>query len=49
MRVAVFYTQERVIVRGKTVKAGEAKKADYLLDDKQSLPLVDALATPPAA
>ena len=29
----------RVIVRGKTVKRGEAKKADYLLFYKPNLPL----------
>lgn len=34
-----YFTKGRVIVRGKTVKRGEAKKADYLLFYKSSLPL----------
>ena len=33
------FTKGRVIVRGKTVKRGEAKKADYLLLYKPNLPL----------
>jgi len=32
VREEVFFTKGRVIVRGKTVRRGEAKKADYLLD-----------------
>jgi type I restriction enzyme R subunit len=39
VREEVFFTKGRVIVRGKTVKRGEAKKADYLLDYKPNLPL----------
>jgi type I restriction enzyme R subunit len=31
LREEVYFTKGRVIVRGKTVKRGEAKKADYLL------------------
>jgi len=39
VREEVYFTKGRVIVRGKTVKRGEAKKADYLLDYKPNLPL----------
>jgi type I restriction enzyme R subunit len=39
VREEVYFTKGRVIVRGKTVKRGEAKKADYLLDYKPKLPL----------
>jgi type I restriction enzyme R subunit len=35
----VYFTKGRVIVRGKTVKRGEAKKADYILYYKPNLPL----------
>ncbi len=35
----VYFTKGRVIVRGKTVKRGEAKKADYILYYKTNLPL----------
>lgn len=31
IREEAYFTKGRVIVRGKTVKRGEAKKADYLL------------------
>jgi type I restriction enzyme, R subunit len=31
LREEVYFTKGRVIVRGKMVKRGEAKKADYLL------------------
>jgi hypothetical protein len=31
LREEVFFTKGRVIVRGKTVHRGEAKKADYIL------------------
>ena len=31
LREEIYFTKGRVIVRGKTVKRGEAKKADYLL------------------
>src|SRR5471030_3278970 len=34
-----YFTKGRVIVRGKTVHRGEAKKADYLLYYKPNLPL----------
>ncbi len=34
-----YFTKGRVIVRGKTVKRGEAMKADYLLSYKPNLPL----------
>ncbi len=39
VREEVFFTKGRVIVRGKTVKRGEAKRADYLLYYKPTLPL----------
>ncbi len=39
IREEVFFTKGRVIVRGKTVKRGEAKKADYILFYKPNLPL----------
>jgi type I restriction enzyme R subunit len=39
IREEVYFTKGRVIVRGKTVKRGEAKKADYLLSFKPNLPL----------
>jgi type I restriction enzyme R subunit len=39
IREEVYFTKGRVIVRGKTVKRGAAKKADYLLDYKPNLPL----------
>ena len=34
-----YFTKGRVIVRGKTVKRGEAKKADYILFYKPNIPL----------
>lgn len=34
-----YFTKGRVIVRGKTVKRGEAKKADYILYYEPNLPL----------
>ena len=37
IREEAFFTNGRVIVRGKTVKRGEAKKADYLLFYKPNL------------
>lgn len=37
VREEVFFTKGRVIVRGRTVRRGEAKKADYLLDYKPNL------------
>ena len=39
IREEVYFTKGRVIVRGKTVKRGEAKKADYLLYFKPNLPI----------
>ncbi len=39
VREEVFFTKGRVIVRGKTVKRGEAKFADYLLYFKPNIPL----------
>src|SRR4051812_38932687 len=39
IREESYFTKGRVIVRGKTVKRGEAKKADYLLSYKPNLPL----------
>jgi len=39
VREEVYFTRGRVIVHGKTVKRGEAKKADYLLSYKPNLPL----------
>ena len=39
LREEVYFTKGRVIVRGKTVRRGEAKKADYLLYYKPNLPL----------
>jgi type I restriction enzyme R subunit len=39
IREEVYFTKGRVIVRGKTVKRGEAKKADYILSYKLNLPL----------
>jgi type I restriction enzyme R subunit len=31
LREEIYFTKGRVIVRGKTIKRGEAKKADYIL------------------
>jgi type I restriction enzyme R subunit len=39
IREEVYFTKGRVIVRGKTVKRGQAKKADYILSYKLNLPL----------
>jgi len=39
LREEIYFTKGRVIVRGKTVKRGEAKKADYLLYYKPGLPI----------
>jgi type I restriction enzyme R subunit len=39
IREEVFFTKGRVVVRGKTVRRGEAKKADYILYFKPNLPL----------
>ena len=39
VREEAYFTKGRVIVRGKTVKRGDAKKADYILSYKPNLPL----------
>src|SRR5579859_2834498 len=39
IREEAYFTNGRVIVHGKTVKRGEAKKADYILSYKPNLPL----------
>ena len=39
LREEVYFTKGRVIVRGKTVKRGEAKKVDYLLFYKPGIPI----------
>ena len=39
LREEVYFTKGRVIVRGKTVKRGDALKADYILSYKPNLPL----------
>ncbi len=39
IREESYFTKGRVIVRGKTVLRGEAKKADYILSYKPNLPL----------
>ena len=39
IREEVYFTKGRVIVRGKTVRRGDAKKADYILSYKPNLPL----------
>ncbi len=39
VREEIYFTRGRVIVRGKTVKRGEAKKADYLLYYKPGIPI----------
>ncbi len=39
IREEVYFTKGRVIVRGKTVRRGEARKADYLLFYRRHLPL----------
>jgi len=39
IREEIYFTKGRVIVRGKTVRRGEAKKADYILYYKQNLPI----------
>lgn len=39
IREEAYFTKGRVIVRGKTVTRGEAKKADYILSYKRNLPL----------
>ncbi|ODA34951.1 EcoAI/FtnUII family type I restriction enzme subunit R [Planctopirus hydrillae] len=39
IREEAYFTKGRVIVRGKTVRRGVAKKADYILSYKPNLPL----------
>ena len=39
VREEAYFTKGRVIVRGKTVRRGEAKKADYLLSYRPHLPI----------
>ncbi|TLD72475.1 DEAD/DEAH box helicase [Phragmitibacter flavus] len=39
IREEAYFTKGRVIVRGKTVNRGKAKKADYILSYKPNLPL----------
>jgi type I restriction enzyme R subunit len=39
LREEVYFTKGRVIVRGKTVKRGDVKKADYLLYYKPGIPI----------
>jgi type I restriction enzyme R subunit len=39
LREEIYFTKGRVIVRGKTVQRGEAKKADYLLYYKPGIPI----------
>ena len=39
LREEIYFTKGRVIVRGTTVKRGEAKKADYILFYKPNIPI----------
>ncbi|MBK6743980.1 MAG: DEAD/DEAH box helicase family protein [Hydrogenophilales bacterium] len=39
LREEIYFTKGRVIVRGKAVRRGEAKKADYLLYYKPNMPI----------
>jgi len=39
VREEAYFTKGRVIVRGKTVQRGEARKADYILSYKPNLPI----------
>src|SRR5258706_684879 len=39
LREEIYFTKGRVIVRGKTVRRGDAKKADYILYIKPGLPI----------
>jgi type I site-specific restriction endonuclease len=39
IREDAYFTKGRLIVRGKTVQRGEAKKADYILYYKPNVPL----------
>jgi type I restriction enzyme R subunit len=39
IREEVYLTRGRVMVRGRTVRRGEAKKADYILSYRPNLPI----------
>ena len=39
LREEFFFTKGRIVVRGKTVKRGRAKKADYILSFKPGIPI----------
>ena len=39
LREEVYFTKGRILVRGKLVKRGESKKADYILSRKPNIPL----------
>lgn len=39
LREEIYFTKGRVIVRGKTTRRGEAKKADYILYYKPNIPI----------
>jgi len=39
IREEAYFTKGRIIVRGKTVRRGEAKKADYILFYKPNIPI----------
>lgn len=39
IREEAYFTKGRVVVRGKTVQRGKAKKADYLLYYKPNIPI----------
>lgn len=39
IRQQVYFTDGRIIVRGKTIKQGKAKKADYILYYKPNIPI----------
>ncbi len=44
IREEIYFTKGRVIVRGKTVTRGEAKKADYLLFYRGRISLLMGIA-----
>src|SRR3977135_2185961 len=39
VREEVYFTKGRIIVRGKLVTRGKAKKADFVLYDRQNIPI----------
>jgi type I restriction enzyme, R subunit len=45
VREEFYFTKGRVIVRGKTVRRGEARKADYILFLKPNMPIAVVEAT----